>query len=66
MWNSTIKRIESFAGLKKLYLFKGGRANFIKSTLSSLLAYYLSFLFRLVLLIDWRKLDLRWNGGKEV
>lgn len=42
MWNSTIKRIESFAGLNKLYLSKGGRANFIKSTLSSLLACLLS------------------------
>ena len=43
VWNSILEKIErKLAGWKKMYLSKGGRLTLLKSTLSSLLTYYLS------------------------
>ena len=45
IWNPILKRMEKkLSGWKRLYLSKGGRLTLLKSTLSSLLTYYL-FLF---------------------
>ena len=44
MWNGVMEQMERrLACWKKLYLSKGGRVTLIKSTLSNLLTYYLSF-----------------------
>ena len=43
IWNPILEKFErKLAGWKKLYLSKGGRLMLLKSTLSSLLTYYLS------------------------
>nr|XP_023882334.1 uncharacterized protein LOC111994677 [Quercus suber] len=43
IWNPILEKIKrKFAGLKKLYLSKGGRLTLLKSTLASLPTYYLS------------------------
>ena len=43
IWNPILKRVEKkLAGWKRLYLSKGSRLTLLKSTLSSLLTYYLS------------------------
>ena len=43
IWNLILEEIErKLAGWKKLYLSKGGRLTLLKSTLSSLLTYFLS------------------------
>ena len=43
MWNPILERMENkLSGCKRLYLSKGGRLTLVKSTLSSLLTYYLS------------------------
>ena len=43
IWNPILEKIErKLAGWKKMYLSKGGRLTLLKSTLSSLLTYYLS------------------------
>ena len=43
IWNPILEKVERrLAGWKKLYLSKGGRLTLLKSTLSSLLTYYLS------------------------
>ncbi|XP_023926851.1 uncharacterized protein LOC112038284 [Quercus suber] len=43
IWNPILEKIKrKFAGLKKLYLSKGGRLTMLKSTLASLPTYYLS------------------------
>ena len=43
IWNPILKRMEKkLSGWKQLYLSKGGRLTLLKSTLSSLLTYYLS------------------------
>ena len=45
LWNPILKRMDKkLSGWKWLYLSKGGRLTLLKSTLSSLLTYYL-FLF---------------------
>ena len=45
IWNPILERMEKkLSGWKQLYLSKGGRLTLLKSTLSSLLTYYL-FLF---------------------
>jgi hypothetical protein len=44
IWNGVIEKVERWlAGWKKLYLSKGGRLTLIKSTLSNIPTYYLSF-----------------------
>jgi hypothetical protein len=44
IWNGIIEKMEHrLAGWKRLYLSKGGRLTLIKSTLSNLPTYYLSF-----------------------
>ena len=43
IWNPILERMEKkLTGWKRLYLSKGGRLTSLKSTLSSLLTYYLS------------------------
>ena len=43
IWNPILEKIErNLAGLKKLYLSKGGRLTLLKSILSSLPTYFLS------------------------
>ena len=43
IWNPIIERMEKkLSGWKRLYLSEGGRFTLLKSTLSSLLTYYLS------------------------
>ena len=43
IWNPILERMEKkLMGWKRLYLSKGGRLTSLKSTLSSLLTYYLS------------------------
>ena len=43
IWNPILEKMErKLAGLKKLYLSKGGRVTLIKSTLSNLPTYFLS------------------------
>ena len=43
VWNPILEKLErKLAGWKKMYLSKGGRLMLLKSTLSSLLTYYLS------------------------
>ena len=43
IWNPILERMEKkLSGWKRLYLSKGGRLTLLKSTLSSLLTYYLS------------------------
>ena len=43
IWNPILERMEKkLSGWKQLYLSKGGRLTLLKSTLSSLLTYYLS------------------------
>ena len=43
VWNPIIEKMERrLAGWKQLYLSKGGKVTFIKSTLSNLLTYFLS------------------------
>ena len=43
IWNPILERMEKkLMGWKRLYLSKGGRLSSLKSTLSSLLTYYLS------------------------
>jgi hypothetical protein len=43
IWNSIVEKMERKLGsLESLYLSKGGRLTLLKSTLSSLLTYYLS------------------------
>ena len=45
IWNLILEKMEwILAGWKRLYLFKGGKVTLIKSTLSSLPTYFLSFL----------------------
>ena len=48
IWNPILENIERrLASWKRLYLSKGGKATLLKSTLSTLLTYYLSlFLIR--------------------
>jgi hypothetical protein len=44
IWNGVIEKVERrLANWKKLYLSKGGRLTLIKSTLSNIPKYYLSF-----------------------
>jgi hypothetical protein len=44
VWNPVLEKVEKrLAGWKKLYLSKGGRLTLLKSMLSSLPTYYLSF-----------------------
>ena len=44
VWNSILEKMEGkLAGWKIFYLSKGGRLTLLKSTLSSLPTYYLSF-----------------------
>ena len=44
IWNLILERMEKkLSSWKRLYLSKGGRLTLLKSTLSSLLTYYLSF-----------------------
>ena len=43
VWNPILEKLERrLSGWQKLYLSKGGRLTFLKSTLSSLLTYFLS------------------------
>ena len=43
IWNPILEKFERrLAGWKKLYFSKGGKLTLIKSTLSSLLTYFLS------------------------
>ena len=43
IWNPILEKIErKLVGWKKMYLLKGGRLTLLKSTLSSLLTYFLS------------------------
>lgn len=43
IWGGIVENIECrLVGWKRLYLSKGGRLTLIKSTLSNLIAYYLS------------------------
>ena len=45
IWNPILEKIERrLVGWKRLYLFKGGKVTLIKSTLSNLPTYFLSFL----------------------
>ena len=44
IWNPIIEKVERrLAGWKRLYLSKGGKVNLIKSTLSNLPTYFISF-----------------------
>ena len=45
VWNPILERMEKrLAGWKRMYLSKGGKVTLIKSSLSSLLSYFLSLL----------------------
>ena len=59
VWNPIIEKVERrLVGWKRLYLSKGGRLTFIKSTLSNLLTYLL-FLFPILVDITYRTEQLQ-------
>jgi hypothetical protein len=69
IWDGIIEKIEChLASWKRIYLFEGGRLTLIKSTISNLLAYFVS-LFPLPVSIAncLKKLqhDFLWNGLDE-
>jgi hypothetical protein len=48
IWDGVIEKLErQLASLKMMYLSNGGKVTLIKSTLSNLLTYFLSFFFLL-------------------
>ena len=61
IWNPILKKMEKkLSGWKHLYLSKGGRLTLLKSTLSSLLTYFL-FLFTIPKAVDARMESIHRN-----
>ena len=66
VWNHILERMEKrLAGWKKMYLSKGGKVTLIKSSLSSLLTYFLSLLplpGKVAKRMEKLHRDFLWNG----
>ena len=60
-WDPILEKVgRRLAGMEKLYLSKGGRVALIKSTLSSILTYYMS-LFRMPTNVTNKLEKLQWD-----
>ena len=66
VWNHILERMEKrLAGWKRMYLSKGGKVTLIKSSLSSLLTYFLSLLplpGKVAKRMEKLHRDFLWNG----
>ena len=66
VWNPILERMERrLAGWKRMYLSKGGKVTLIKSSLSSLLTYFLSLLplpSKVAKRMEKLQRDFLWNG----
>ena len=71
IWNGVLEKMEKrLAGWKRMYLSKGGRLTLIKSTLSNIPTYFLSFFPIPAALAHWMEKmqrDFSWGGlGDEL
>ena len=66
IWNPILEKMEKrLTGWKMMYLSKGGKVNFIKSTLSSLPTFFLSLYpvpIKVANLMEKLQSDFLWSG----
>ena len=69
IWNLVLERVEKrLTSWKRLYLSKGGKITFIKSTLASILTYFLSLFpipARVANRLKKLQTDFLWCGMEE-